>query len=90
MRYSDASRMDDTQSVLSWDQGVDGRWWGPENAWNTNIALLSGWRPQEDSLVDTITDIIFLPRLSLLHRIRYVLPRRDEVHLGLPSCTIED
>lgn len=89
MRRSNASRMDDTQSVLSWDKGVDGRRWGPENAWNTNAALPSGWRPQKDSLMDTITDIIFLSRVSLLHRIRYVLPRRDEVHLGLP-CTVED
>lgn len=72
MRRSNASRMDGAQSVLSWDKGVDGRRWGPENAWNTNAALPSGWRPQKDSLVDTITDIIFLPRVSLLHRIRYV------------------
>lgn len=47
MRHSDASRMDGVQSVLSWDKGVDGRRWGPENAWNTNAALPSGWRPQK-------------------------------------------
>lgn len=79
MRRSNASRMDGAQSVLSWDTGVGGRRWGPENAWSSNAALPSGWRPQKDSLVDTITDVIFLPRVSLPHRIRYVLPRRGEV-----------
>lgn len=47
----------------------------------TMLHYLGGGHRKILCLVDTVTDIIFLARVSLLHRIRSVVPRRDEVHL---------
>ena len=64
---------------------VDGG--NPATPGSTKDALLSGWEDTERQPCG-YNHSVFLVRVSLLHRIRYLFPGRDEVHSDLPPFTV--